>query len=406
MRAAILTIGDELTSGYRLDTNSQAIAARLTPLPVEVVLHVSVGDTPAAISTGLRTALSMADCVVVTGGLGPTEDDLTRQVIASHFNLQLMENAEALERMKQRYVRRHRRMPESNRIQALIPRGSQVIQNTRGTAAGFYLEADDKHVFVTPGIPYEMEGMLESFILPRVTALMGSGRQIRQAFVKVYGLPESEINERIRPMVARGRNPLLGLLPRQGTITIELTASAATDDAADRLVQTDLQALRGALGRYVISEDGRELPQVLGDLLLDRGLTIGVVEAGTAGLVAARLSDPEGSERWFVGASIPRRAPAGVGPQRDESAGEHEALRLARTARRTTQADIGIGVSNIETPEDSSDDRPYGIVHIGVDLQGRASSRALSFTRDRVRVREWAADAALAQVRWAILESC
>jgi nicotinamide-nucleotide amidase len=217
MRAAILTIGDELTCGYRLDTNSQVLSRRLALLPADVILHLSVGDDLEAIHRGLDVALEAADVVVITGGLGPTEDDLTRQTVAAHFGLGLVEDAEALARIRERFARFRRTMPESNRIQAQVPAGSTVIYNERGTAAGFYLPTGGKHIFVTPGIPYEMEGMLEGFILPRLRALVEDGRHVQRAALKVYGLPESEINERIRPMLARDRNPLLGLLPHRGS---------------------------------------------------------------------------------------------------------------------------------------------------------------------------------------------
>ena len=240
MKAATLTIGDELTCGYRLDTNSQAISRRLTLLPAEVVLHMTVNDTPEAIQEGLCTTLDAADVVVITGGLGPTEDDLTRQVIAAHFGVELVEDAEALARIKERFARFGRTtMPETNRIQAQAPAGSQIIYNDRGTAAGFYLPVDEKHIFVTPGIPYEMEGMLEAFILPRLQELAGADHHVRRAALKVYGLPESGINERIRPMMARGRNPLLGLLPHRGTITIEIVAAGSTPEEAERLMEAE-----------------------------------------------------------------------------------------------------------------------------------------------------------------------
>jgi len=405
MKAAILTIGDELTSGYRLDTNSQTIAAQLTPLPVDVAVHVSVGDAPAIIEAGLQMALEAADCVIVTGGLGPTEDDLTRQVISAYFGLELVENAEALERMVQRYVRRGRRMPESNRIQALVPRGCQIIQNGRGTAAGFYIQAGGKHVFVTPGIPFEMQGMLEDFILPRIVALLGGDRVVRQAFIKVYGLPESEINERIRPMVIRGRNPLLGLLPHQGTITIELTAYAENGRGAEELIQADVASLRDALGLCIISDDGRDLPQVVGDLLLERGLTISTAEEGTAGLLAARLTAPLQSQAWFRGGTAQSADSAAHEPQATSATREAAALGLARNARTISGADIAVGVGPVVFPPDSTSERPYGTVYVAVDLGSRQSVRELSFTRDRVRIREWVADAALAQVRLALLDA-
>jgi len=405
VKAAILTIGDELTCGYRLDTNSQAISRRLTLLPIEVILHLTVGDDLGAIRHALRTVLDAADVVIVTGGLGPTEDDLTRQAIAAHFGLELVEDAEALARIRERFAHRGRTMPESNRVQAQVPAGSTIIYNERGTAAGFYLPVDGKHLFVTPGIPYEMEGMLEGFILPRLRELVGDDRYVRRAALKVYGLPESEINERIRPMLARGRNPLLGLLPHRGTITVEVVAAGSTPEEAEALLAADLATLRAELGRHIISEDGRDLPQVVADLLIERGLTIATVELGTGGLVAARLTEPEGSERWFRRSAVPDVKLASLGKPRGGSlADEETALTMASTARHATGADIGVGVGAIAVPEDSMPQRPYGVVHVAVNLWGREICRQSSFNGDRARVREWAADAALALVRLWVLE--
>ena len=396
MKAAILTIGDELTCGYRLDTNSQVISQRLSLLPAEVILHLSVGDDIEAINIGLHIARHMADVIVVTGGLGPTEDDLTRQAIAAHFGLELVEDAEALVRIKERFARYGRTMPESNRVQAQVPASSHIIYNDRGTAAGFYLLADGKHIFVTPGIPYEMEGMLEQFILPRLRELAGTDRHVRRAAVKVYGLPESKINELIRPMMARDRNPLLGLLPHRGTITIEVVAAGNTPDEAKALAEADLAALRAELGRYVISEDERDLPQVVADLLVERGLTIATAEIGTSGLAAARLTEPEGFSYWFRGSSVPD-----VNPAPDD---EGATLALTLATRQATVADVGVGVGPIIIPEDSTPRRPYGVVHIAVNVRGQETCRRLSFNGDRARVREWAADAALALVRLQLLE--
>lgn len=398
-------MGDELICGYRLDTNSQAISRRLASLPVEVVLHLSVGDDLEAIQRGLHTALAAADVVILTGGLGPTEDDLTRQAVAAYFGLQLAENAEALARIRERFARRGRPMPESNRIQAQVPAGSQIILNDRGTAAGFYLPTNGQHIFVTPGIPYEMEGMLEGFILPRLQALAGDGRHVRRAALKVYGLPESEINERLRPLLARGRNPLLGLLPHRGTITIEVVAAGATPQEADELLEADRAALRAELGLYVISEDERELPQVVADLLTEHGLTLAVAELGTGGLLAARLSEPEGFERYLRRSTVfsTEREASGRG-RRSTLPREFEALMMADSVRRVSRTDIGVGVGAFILPEDSTPERPYGAVHVAVNLWGRETWRQVRFNGDRLCVREWAADAALALLRLWVLE--
>jgi nicotinamide-nucleotide amidase len=395
LKAAILTIGDELTCGYRLDTNSQAISQRLSLLPADVVLHLSVGDDWGTIHTALHIVRRMADVVIVTGGLGPTEDDLTRQAIAAHFGLELVEDAEALARIEERFAHYGRTMTDGNRIQAQVPAGSRIIYNDRGTAAGFYLPVDSKHIFVTPGIPDEMEGMLEQFILPRLQQLVGDGRHIRRAALKVYGLPESKINELIRPMMGRDRNPLLGLLPHRGTITIEVAAAGSTPEETLALIEADLAALRAELGQYVISDDERELPQVVADLLTERELTVAVAEVGTGGLVAARLTEPEGFSRWFRGGNVPD-----VDSTSDD---EGAALAQVLAARQATLADVGVGVGPIFVPADSTPQRPYGAVHVAVNLRGQGTCRRFSFNGDRVRVREWAADAALALVRLQIL---
>ena len=419
MRGAVLAIGDELTCGYQLDTNSQAISRRLASVPVDVVLHLAVGDTMEEIQWGLRIVLDVADVVIATGGLGPTEDDLTRQAIAATFGLELVEDAEALARIRARFAHRGRTMPASNRVQAQVPAGSRIIYNDRGTAAGFYLAVErqslnpplagwrggERHIFVTPGIPYEMAGMLEGFILPRLRELAEAGHHVRRAALNVYGVPESEINERVRPMLARDRNPLLGLLPHRGTITVEVVAAGATGEEAQALVDADLAALRAELGRTVISEDGRDLPQVVADLLVERGLTVATAELGTGGLVAARLTGPEGSERWFRRSAVLASGEAApVGGAETRLAAGREALAMADAIRQATGADVGVGVGAIAVPEDSTPGRPYGVVHVAVDLQGRGTYRRLSFNGDRARVREWAADAALALVRLRLLE--
>jgi nicotinamide-nucleotide amidase len=369
-------------------------------VPAEVVLHLTVGDELAVIHEGMRAALETADIVIITGGLGPTEDDLTRQAVAAYFDLALEENPEALVRLQERFARRGRSMPESNLIQAQVPAGSQIIHNDRGTASGFHLPLDGKHIFVTPGIPYEMTGMLEGFILPRVRELVGANHHIRRAALKVYGLPESGINERIRLLMARDRNPLLGLLPHRGTITIEITASGETAEEAEALLAADLAALRAELGRYIISEDERDLPQVVADLLMEHNLTVSVAELGTGGMVAARLTSPEGAERWFrrglvIGSEQEVLGPAGP----DRLAGQEAALALAEAALQAGDADIGLGVGPVILAEDSTPDRPYGGVHVGVSLRGQGTSRRISFNGDRNRVRQWAADASLAMVR-------
>lgn len=404
MKAAILTIGDELTCGYRLDTNTQTIAHRLAAVPLDVVLHLTVGDDEGAIRRGLEVALEAADVVVVAGGLGPTEDDLTRRAVAAHFGLPLVEDAEALARIRARLARRGRPMLPSHRAQARVPQGSEVIQNDRGTAPGFHLQRGGKHLFVTPGVPHEMEGMLEGFILPRLRRLVERDHHVRRAVMKVYGLPESEVNERLGEMMARGRNPLLGLLPHLGTIAVEVVAAGRTSEEAESLLAADLQRLRERLGRYIVSEDGRDLPEVVGDLLADRGRSVAIAEVGTGGLVVARLSEVGGADRWLRGGFVFASA-----EQAAEWAGVREgeadlAVHLASAARQAEEADVGIGVGPLDLSAESGGRSLHGTVSLGIDLGGKVRYRTLRFPGDPSRAREWAVGRVLASMRDALLE--
>jgi nicotinamide-nucleotide amidase len=400
LTAAVLTIGDELTTGYRLDTNSRTLSRRLSTVPLDVTLHLSVGDVVSEIHHALDCAFEAADVLLVTGGLGPTADDLTRQAIASYFDRPLVEDEQALAQIRERFARYGRTMPDSNRIQAHVPAGSQVIYNDRGTAPGFYIQRQGAHLFTTPGIPYEMDGMLDRFILPRLRELVGGGRVVRRADLKIYGLPESEINDRLRPLMDRGRNPLLGLLPHRGTITVELVATAETEAQAEALLADDLDRLEQKLGPYILGQ--KRLPQAVGDLLSERDLTIATWELGTGGLVAARLTEPPEAGRWFRGGRVVTEdALEQLTPPVDDT----PALWLAAQARRKSGADLGIGTGPINIPDDSAPDQPYGLVHVAVDLQGWPASHRLSLSGPPAHVRQWAADRALALLRTVVLNA-
>lgn len=394
MRAAILTIGDELTSGYRLDTDSQAIARRLAAVPLEVVLHATVGDNWEAIQGGLRIALESAEVVIVAGGLGPTEDDLTRQAVAAFFQRPLAEDPQALDRIRERFARRGRPMAERNRIQAQVPEGSQTIYNDRGTAAGFYLEEEGRHLFVVPGIPYEMEGMLEGFILPLLRERLAPDYTVCRGVLKVFGPPESEVAERIRPLLGRERNPLLGLLAHWGTITIEVVAPGATPREAEGLLAADMQTLREEFGEAVVCQDERELPQVVGDLLAQQGLTLSVAETvgGTGGLVTARLTSAAGSQRWFCSGAVDRLAGS-----------EEEVRALAAQVRRDTGSGVGLATGALLGPGNAGSASSHRVVVAAADGPNLASCERFRYGGEPVWVRHISAEAVLNLLRLHLL---
>lgn len=394
MRAAILAIGDELTCGYRLDTNSQAIARWLSAVPLDVVLHMSVGDDPAAIQDGLRTVFQAAEVIVVSGGLGPTQDDLTRQQVAAFFHRPLLQDAGALTRIRERFARRGREMPERNRVQALVPAGSETIQNDWGTAAGFYLPVENRHLFVVPGVPYEMRGMLEHFVLPRLHALIGGDTVVERRVLKLFGPSESDVAERIAAMLDRQRNPLLGLLPNNGTITVELAARGSSRTEADELLAADLAVLRATFGPAVLCEDERILPQVVGDLLRARGLTLAVLERvdGSGGAVAARLATAQQPSAWFHSAQV---ITAGLAGDR--------LVEVAARLRRQTGASAALVTGPLRVPPDAPPERPYGVLSAAVDVNGAQAEQQMSYGGERLHVRDFASDAAINLLRLAIL---
>lgn len=412
MKAEILTIGDELLIGQVLNTNAAWIGEQLGLAGAEVSRVVTVGDDDATLQRELRQAVREVDLVIATGGLGPTHDDVTKKAVAAFFDAELHFDPEVYRtQVEERFARRGRTPAESNRTQAMIPEGFEVLPNPRGTAPGLWHvgEVDRREVMVAvlPGVPHEMRGLMEEEVLPRVRRRRDL-HAIAHRTLLTTGIGESDLQERIGAASDLLDSSLrLAYLP--GTTGVRLRLSAYGDDVAavenklDRLEQR----LRQRIGRYIYGMDGDELPGVVGRMLRERGLTIGLAESCTGGHVVNLLTDIPGASSYVLGGvtaycNSVKVNLLGVDEEvleREGAVCEEVALQMAHGARRCLDTDIGVSTTGIAGPTGGTPDKPVGTVWIAYADADGATSRLLRLTDQRVLNKELTAAAVLDLVR-------
>jgi nicotinamide-nucleotide amidase len=304
MLAEIISIGDELTSGQRLDTNSQWLAERLGELGVTVMFHTTVADDLAANVLVFRQACERADLVIASGGLGPTADDLTRQAIANMAGLDLVQDDESLAHIKAMFARRKREMPASNNIQAMFPRGGKPIFNPHGTAPGIDFTLvrpgrENARIFALPGVPAEMKEMWEGTVRPEIQKMQdatGTKKVLVHHRIKCFGVGESDLEGMLPDLIRRGRTPSVGITVSKATITLRITAIGENEQVARAAMQPTIETIHHCLGNLVYGEEDDELQHVVIRMLRERKLTVAVCECGTGGLISHWLSecDPAG----------------------------------------------------------------------------------------------------------------
>jgi nicotinamide-nucleotide amidase len=296
MRAEIISIGDELTSGQRVDTNSAWLSQRLADLGVPVAFHTTVADNLPDNVQAFRLACERADVVIATGGLGPTADDLTRQAVAEMAGVELVEDAGALAHIRALFARRKREMPPNNLVQAQFPRGSRVVPNPHGSAPGIDLaiakpNREPVRIFCLPGVPAEMQEMWEATVGPSIVAMLGRPRVIHHYRVKCFGVGESDLEAMLPDLIRRGRVPSVGITVSKATITLRITAEGETIAAARESMQKTIDVIHQCLGDLVFGYEDDELPHAVLRLLGEKKQTLAVVEIGTAGLISHWLGE-------------------------------------------------------------------------------------------------------------------
>jgi len=357
MRAEIVSIGNEITSGQLLDTNSQWLSLRLEELGVPVLWHSTVGDDLEAIVQVFQVACRRADVVVSTGGLGPTADDLTREALAKTAGRKLLVDQAALEQIRQLFARRKREMPKRNELQALLPEGSRAVANPNGTAPGIDLELARQgrapcRLIALPGVPAEMKEMWYQSVAAILRKAGAGARVIRHRQVRCFGAGESQIEAMLPNLVHKTANPRVGITASSTIITLRLAASAPTEEGCFALMEPVLGTIRQRLGKLVFGEDEDELEDAVVRLLRQKHNTLATAEWGSAGQVAARLGGIADSEGFFLGGLVVRTAaglvqslglPADLAARADPSA-QDVVVAMAEACRKRFGSDLGLAV--------------------------------------------------------------
>jgi nicotinamide-nucleotide amidase len=414
MKACILAIGSEMLTPFRVDTNSLFITERLNVIGYDVRLKAVVADEVGELARAIESALGWADLIVVTGGLGPTEDDVTRDAAARALGIALDVDESIVDRLRERFARRGMMMPEINRRQAMVPRGASVLANPNGTAPGLWLEKGSTALALLPGPPREMKPMLEALIAERL-APKAQGRGLFRRVLKITGRAESEVDAQAAPVYGRWTAQTVPIsttiLAVLGQIELHLTAQASDRLAADAALDAAVQELHTALGPSVYSVDGRSLEAVVGDLLRAQRMTIAVAESCTGGLLASRLTDVPGSsdyvDRGVVCYSNQSKIDLVGVPEalirEDGAVSEPVAQAMAEGIRSRAGTNIGVGITGIAGPGGGTPEKPVGLVAIAAVVDDETRVRTFQFLGSREMVKFQAAQSALNMTRLMIL---
>jgi len=392
MRAEILATGDEIRTGALVDSNSGHIAALLEQNGIEVTRHLTVGDEMDMLVDVLSEIGRRADVAVVTGGLGPTQDDLSAAAAARAAGVALVFDPHAMAAIEAFFRVRGRAMNPSNRKQALFPRGARSLPNALGTAPGFQMRIGRCTFFFLPGVPHEMRAMLTDQVIPQLLAVQGGTRPFRLTrVVSTFGLPESDVGERVAGIAAAFPEIKLGLRAKFPEIQVKLYLTAQDEAAGQKVLDDALQWVCGQLGPNVFSVQERTLADEVGELLKRRGATLAMAESCTGGLVANWLTNSAGSSDYFLFSAVTysnasKVAVLGVSQDtllRHGAVHEQTARQMAEGARRTAGATYGLATTGIAGPGGGSEEKPVGTLCIGLAAEGQSSSRrfTLSFGR-------------------------
>jgi nicotinamide-nucleotide amidase len=411
MRAEILAVGEELLSPGRVETNSLYLTDKLSAIGIPVAFRAIVGDDEKEIASAIRHAIERSELVLVSGGLGPTADDRTRAAACRALGISMRLDEGILDGLRKRFAKRGIEMPEVNRKQAMVPEGAVILPNRRGTAPGIFLETNGGRTLVLlPGPPRELEPMFEEDVLPRLRETAGQVFY-RTRKLLIAGLPESSVEQQIVHLYEACENPLTTILAAPGQVEIRLTAKGTTAEAAETLNEELAGKLRAILGSHVFSESEETLEAVVGSLLLEAGMRIAVAESITGGLIAHRITEVPGASRYFDTGFITysnesKTAFLGVPEdlfRRVGAVSAEVAVAMADGARKRASADIAVSVTGIAGPSGGTEEKPVGLVYIGIATRTRAEADRHQFPGERRQVKRWAAQAALDRVRRELL---
>lgn len=411
MKAEILSIGSELTSGQNLDTNSQWLSQRLAEIGIAVGWHTTVADDLEANAEAFRIAAARAGVVLITGGLGPTQDDLTREALAKLAGVALVLHEGSLCHVREMFARRGREMPDRNRVQATFPTGAEPIVNNHGTAPGVWLRHGSAVLIAMPGVPSEMHRMYEEQVKPRLLAAGLGGGVLLQRKINCFGAGESAVEEKLLDLTHRDHVPEVGITVSDATIALRILARGATAAEARALAAPVEKTIRERLGEWVFGAEDDDLQDAVLRLLAERRKTLAVAEGVTAGLVAYRLGQVPGASGWFAGGVVAydnrlKVEALGVSVALIEAEGTVSAAvaeAMAVGCRSRFGTDLAVSTVGIAGPGGGSAEKPVGLVYVGLAWDGGSRTAKFSWLGTRREVQSRTAKLALNQVRLHLL---
>lgn len=406
MRAEIIATGSELLAGGVPDTNSLFLSEELLDLGVETAFKTVVGDAEKDMEEAVRNALGRVDIVLITGGIGPTEDDMTRKVVAKITKRRLMLNDDALAAIRSALASKGREYLSVNDRQALVPAGAKLLANPVGVAPGFILPEEGKFLAVLPGVPEEMRAMFSAGLKQALEQRVEDRAFLQRRTLRTCGMPESAVNQAIQEVMKRG-NPVIGLTARPGIVDIRIVAREGSTERSHAALERTETEIRRLLGDAVFAAGDRELEEIVGALLAQRGWKLAVAESCTGGLIGARITSVPGSSRYFergvvVYSNASKEQLLGVS---GDLIGKHGAVSrevacaMAEGVRASVPADLGIAVTGIAGPDGGSAEKPVGLVFIALASSSGVKADEHRFLGNRDQVRQKAAVAALDMVR-------
>ena len=409
MQAEIISIGNELLSGLTVNSNASFISQQLFEIGIRVGWVQTVGDDAGAIRAALQTALDRSGVILLTGGLGPTHDDITKKVIADYFGSKMVMNPEILKEVEAKFARRGIPMPEINRLQAVVPDKAVLMANKVGTAPGMIFEQEGKFVFVMPGVPREMKWMMENSVVPFLKEKFPKNR-VQVNLFRTTGIPESTIFEKVEKELSGFSGYEIAFLPKFTGVDIRVIRQGKDIEDGAKFVEF-IKLLQKKIGRFIYATENLDLEAVVGKLLRERHLTISVAESLTGGLVQDKITQVSGSSAYFMGGIVSysnesKMKLLGVKAESLEKYGavsDTVAREMAVGVRSALGTDVGVSTTGIAGPTGATPQKPVGLVFVGLATSEKVVAKKFLFGQDRIINKQRSAQAALEMVRRAIL---
>lgn len=408
MKAEIITIGDEILIGQTLNTNAAFIGSKLTDLQIDVSFSCVVHDNESDIKNEFKKAYEHNDLILVTGGLGPTHDDVTRKCVVEFFKTELIQSEEVLSDIKKFFEVRGRQLTKTNEGQALVPKIAVPIRNSRGTAPGFWIEKNKRIFIVMPGVPYEMKGMMENFVLPNLEERIGNRKYFKRTInLLTTGIPESMLYDRLGDLDQLLGGASLAFLPSQFGVKMRITTQAETDELALNKLEDIEQKIRSSVGKFIYGKNDDSLEGIIAKLLIERNLKLSVAESCTGGLIANRLTNISGSSKFLERGVVAYSNAAKVEIlkvnedtiAKNGAVSLEVAMQMAEGIKSISGSDIGLATTGIMGPTGATPTKPVGLVYIGICDDKICTAKEFRFGDDRLLNKDRASQAALEMLR-------